>query len=96
MVTAKDAAETKRGLADGSVNIVVGTHALLAKGIEFAALELLIVDEEQHFGVSHKEKLKQLKADVHVLTLTATPIPRTLATGADRGARDEPDRDAAG
>ncbi|MBC7798986.1 MAG: transcription-repair coupling factor, partial [Gemmatimonadaceae bacterium] len=78
MVTAKDAAETKRGLADGSVNIVVGTHALLAKGIEFQDLELLIVDEEQHFGVSHKEKLKQLKADVHVLTLTATPIPRTL------------------
>ncbi len=78
MVTAKEAAEVKRGLADGSINIVVGTHALLAKGIEFADLELLIVDEEQHFGVSHKEKLKQLKADVHVLTLTATPIPRTL------------------
>ena len=78
MVTAKEMVETKRGLADGSVSIVVGTHALLAKGIEFADLELLIVDEEQHFGVSHKEKLKQLKADVHVLTLTATPIPRTL------------------
>ncbi len=78
MVTAKEAAETKKGLADGSVSIVVGTHALLAKGITFDNLELLIVDEEQHFGVSHKEKLKQLKADVHVLTLTATPIPRTL------------------
>ena len=78
MVTAKEAAETKRGLADGTVNIVIGTHAILAKGIEFAGLELLIVDEEQHFGVSHKEKLKALKADVHVLTLTATPIPRTL------------------
>ncbi len=78
MVTAKDMAETKRGLTDGSVNIVVGTHALLAKGIEFADLGLLIVDEEQHFGVSHKEKLKALKADVHVLTLSATPIPRTL------------------
>ena len=78
MVTAKDAAEVKRGLADGSINIVVGTHALLAKGITFADLELLIVDEEQHFGVSHKEKLKQLKDGVHVLTLTATPIPRTL------------------
>ncbi len=78
MVTAKDAAEVKRGLADGSVNIVVGTHALLAKGIEFADLGLLVVDEEQHFGVSHKEKLKALKADVHVLTLSATPIPRTL------------------
>ena len=78
MVTAKDAIEVKKGLAEGSVNIVVGTHALLAKGIAFSNLELLIVDEEQHFGVSHKEKLKQLKADVHVLTLTATPIPRTL------------------
>ena len=78
MVTAKEAAETKRGLADGSVNIVVGTHALLAKGIEFSDLGLLVVDEEQHFGVSHKEKLKALKADVHVLTLSATPIPRTL------------------
>ena len=78
MVTAKDAAAVKRGIADGSVNIVVGTHALLAKGIQFVDLELLIVDEEQHFGVSHKEKLKQLKADVHVLTLSATPIPRTL------------------
>ena len=78
MVTPKDAAETKRGLADGTVNIVVGTHALLSKGIEFVDLGLLIVDEEQHFGVSHKEKLKALKADVHVLTLSATPIPRTL------------------
>ena len=78
MVTARDMVETKRGLADGSVSIVVGTHALLAKGIEFADLGLLVVDEEQHFGVSHKEKLKALKADVHVLTLSATPIPRTL------------------
>ena len=78
MVTAKEAAETKRGLADGTVNIVVGTHALLSKGVEFSDLELLIVDEEQHFGVSHKEKLKALKAGVHVLTLSATPIPRTL------------------
>ncbi len=78
MVNAKDAAEVKRGLATGDINIVIGTHALLAKGIEFSDLGLLIVDEEQHFGVSHKEKLKALKADVHVLTLTATPIPRTL------------------
>jgi transcription-repair coupling factor (superfamily II helicase) len=78
MVSAKDAAAVKAGLADGSVNIVVGTHALLAKSIGFAALGLLIVDEEQHFGVAHKERLKQLKSDVHVLTLTATPIPRTL------------------
>jgi transcription-repair coupling factor (superfamily II helicase) len=78
MVTAKEAADTKDGLKSGDVNIIIGTHALLAKNIEFADLGLLIVDEEQHFGVSHKEKLKALKADVHVLTLTATPIPRTL------------------
>ena len=56
----------------------IGTHALLAKSIEFKDLGLLIVDEEQHFGVAHKERLKELRADVHVLTLTATPIPRTL------------------
>ena len=78
LVSAKEAAQVKAGLADGSIGIVIGTHALLAKGIRFADLGLLIVDEEQHFGVAHKERLKQLKADVHVLTLTATPIPRTL------------------
>ncbi len=78
MVTAKEAAEVRQGLADGSVNIVVGTHALLAKGIGFAGLGLLVIDEEQHFGVAHKERLKALRTDVHVLTLTATPIPRTL------------------
>ncbi len=78
MVTAKDAALVKEGLKSGDVNIVVGTHALLAKGVEFSDLGLVIVDEEQHFGVKHKEALKSLKADVHVLTLTATPIPRTL------------------
>ncbi len=78
MVTAKDAAATKQGLAAGIVDIVIGTHALLAKGIEFRNLSLLVVDEEQHFGVSHKERLKRLKANVHVLTMTATPIPRTL------------------
>ena len=78
MVNAKDAASVKKGIADGSVNIVIGTHALLAKGIEFADLGLLVVDEEQHFGVGHKEKLKALREDVHVLTLSATPIPRTL------------------
>src|SRR5262249_48643836 len=75
---AKDAKEIKARLATGDVDIVVGTHALLAKSIEFASLGLVIVDEEQHFGVAHKERLKSLKADVHVLTLTATPIPRTL------------------
>jgi transcription-repair coupling factor (superfamily II helicase) len=78
MVSAKDAAAVKAGLRDGKINIVIGTHALLAKGIEFAELGLLIIDEEQHFGVAHKEKLKALRADIHVLTLTATPIPRTL------------------
>ena len=78
MVTAKEAAEVRKGVADGSINIVVGTHALLSKAVSFSAISLLIVDEEQHFGVAHKEKLKALKADMHVLTLTATPIPRTL------------------
>jgi transcription-repair coupling factor (superfamily II helicase) len=78
LVSAKDIAQVKTGIADGSIDIVVGTHALLGKGIKFKDLGLLIVDEEQHFGVSHKERLKQLRAEVHVLTLTATPIPRTL------------------
>ncbi len=78
MVPAKEAAEVRKSITDGSVNIIIGTHALLAKSIAFADLGLLVVDEEQHFGVAHKERLKQLKADVHVLTLTATPIPRTL------------------
>ena len=68
----------KKGLADGSVDIVVGTHAVLGKAIKFKDLGLVVVDEEQHFGVSHKERLKTLRAEVHVLTLTATPIPRTL------------------
>ena len=77
-VSAKDATETKDGMARGTVDIVVGTHALLAKGIRFQNLGLLIIDEEQHFGVGHKERLKQLRTDIHVLTLTATPIPRTL------------------
>lgn len=78
LATAKQAAQTKAEMVEGTVDIVVGTHALLAKGVAFKNLGLLIIDEEQHFGVSHKERLKQLKADVHVLTLTATPIPRTL------------------
>ena len=77
-VTAKEAAEVKKQVAAGEVDIVVGTHALLGKGVEFKNLGLVIVDEEQHFGVAHKEKLKQLRAEVHVLTMTATPIPRTL------------------
>ncbi|RPF72567.1 transcription-repair coupling factor [Aurantiacibacter spongiae] len=69
---------TREGLADGKVDIVIGTHAILSKNTQFKDLGLVIVDEEQRFGVTHKEKLKQLRADVHVLTLTATPIPRTL------------------
>jgi transcription-repair coupling factor (superfamily II helicase) len=78
LVPAAEAKKTKEGIAEGTIDIVIGTHALLAKGIDFKRLGLVIVDEEQHFGVTHKERLKSLRADVHVLTLTATPIPRTL------------------
>ena len=77
-VPAAEMKAVRAGLADGTVDIVVGTHALLAKAITFKDLGLIVVDEEQHFGVSHKERLKALKAEVHVLTLSATPIPRTL------------------
>ncbi|SCX77042.1 transcription-repair coupling factor [Rhizobium sp. NFACC06-2] len=78
LVGSKELALTKKEVADGKTDIVVGTHALLGAGISFANLGLLIIDEEQHFGVKHKERLKELKSDVHVLTLSATPIPRTL------------------
>ena len=78
LVGASEAKATRAGLADGSIDIVVGTHALLAESVNFDRLGLVIVDEEQHFGVTHKERLKTLRAQVHVLTLTATPIPRTL------------------
>jgi transcription-repair coupling factor (superfamily II helicase) len=78
LVPAAEAQRTRSGLADGTLDIVIGTHALLAKSVAFKRLGLVIVDEEQRFGVVHKERLKQLKSDVHVLTLTATPIPRTL------------------
>jgi transcription-repair coupling factor (superfamily II helicase) len=78
LVTAAELKATKEGIADGKVDIVVGTHALLSKSVSFRDLGLLIVDEEQHFGVAHKERLKEMKDTVHVLTLTATPIPRTL------------------
>lgn len=78
LVPAAQLTANKKGLADGSVDIVVGTHAVLGKAITFKDLGLVVVDEEQHFGVSHKERLKTLRAEVHVLTLTATPIPRTL------------------
>ncbi|WP_106639249.1 transcription-repair coupling factor [Allosphingosinicella vermicomposti] len=78
LVPAAEAKLTKERLAEGHTDIVIGTHALLAKGVEFKKLGLVIVDEEQRFGVTHKERLKAMRADVHVLTLTATPIPRTL------------------
>jgi transcription-repair coupling factor (superfamily II helicase) len=78
LAPAKEAAETRELLKNGEVEIVVGTHAVLSKQVGFRDLGLVIVDEEQHFGVAHKEKLKELRADVHMLTLTATPIPRTL------------------
>jgi transcription-repair coupling factor (superfamily II helicase) len=78
LVPAREAKETKEGLKAGKVDIVIGTHALLAKSVEFRNLGLVIVDEEQRFGVTHKERLKAMRANVHVLTLTATPIPRTL------------------
>lgn len=78
LVPAKEAAETREGLENGTIDIVIGTHAILSKSVRFRRLGLVIVDEEQRFGVTHKEKLKALRANVHVLTLTATPIPRTL------------------
>ena len=78
LVPAKELAEVKDGIKSGMVDIVIGTHALLGKAIGFQRLGLLIIDEEQHFGVTHKEQLKKLREDVHVLTLSATPIPRTL------------------
>ncbi|TNC67577.1 transcription-repair coupling factor [Rubellimicrobium roseum] len=77
-VSAKEATQTREGMAKGTVDIVVGTHAVLAKQAKFANLGLLVIDEEQHFGVAHKERLKEMRSDIHVLTLTATPIPRTL------------------
>jgi transcription-repair coupling factor (superfamily II helicase) len=78
LVGSKELALTKKEVSEGKTDIVVGTHALLGASINFANLGLLIIDEEQHFGVKHKERLKELKSDVHVLTLSATPIPRTL------------------
>ncbi len=78
LVPAKEAKDARDKLADGTLDIIVGTHAILAKSVEFKRLGLVIVDEEQRFGVTHKERLKALKTDVHMLTLTATPIPRTL------------------
>ncbi len=78
LVTGQKAKQVHKELETGILDIVIGTHALLSKGQKFKNLGLVIVDEEQHFGVTHKERLKELKKGVHVLTLTATPIPRTL------------------
>ncbi|WP_458415252.1 transcription-repair coupling factor [Schinkia sp. CFF1] len=76
--TKKQQAETIKGLKNGTVDVVVGTHRILSKDIVYRDLGLLVIDEEQRFGVTHKEKIKKLKANIDVLTLTATPIPRTL------------------
>ena len=78
LVTSKNQKLTRDEMAQGTCEIVIGTHALLGKTIKFKNLGMIIIDEEQHFGVVHKERLKKMKHDVHVLTLTATPIPRTL------------------
>ncbi len=78
LVSAKEAADVRRGLENGTIDVVIGTHALLSDSVAFKRLGLVVVDEEQRFGVKHKERLKEFKADVHVLTLSATPIPRTL------------------
>ena len=85
--TAKEVSEIQKKLKSGALDIVIGTHKLIGKGFEFKDLGLLIIDEEQKFGVSAKEKLRQLKASVDTLTLTATPIPRTLQFSL-LGARD--------
>jgi transcription-repair coupling factor (superfamily II helicase) len=76
--TDKEAKETMAGMADGTVDVVIGTHRLLAKGVEFKDLGLVIIDEEQRFGVEHKDSLKKLKTNVDILAMSATPIPRTL------------------
>ncbi|MET3590122.1 transcription-repair coupling factor (superfamily II helicase) [Bartonella silvatica] len=78
LVKTKELRQVKKGISDGTIDIVIGTHALLSDAVHFLRLGLLIIDEEQHFGVKHKERLKELKSDIHVLTLSATPIPRTL------------------
>ncbi|WP_380052363.1 transcription-repair coupling factor [Falsihalocynthiibacter sp. SS001] len=77
-VGTKEAHDTREAIKRGTADIVVGTHALLAKTVRFQNLGLLVIDEEQRFGVGHKERLKEMRTDIHVLTLTATPIPRTL------------------
>ncbi len=86
-VSKKEASKVREDLNNGTTDIIIGTHALISKQVAFSSLGLVIIDEEQHFGVVHKERLKKLKSDVHVLTLTATPIPRTLQLALS-GARD--------
>lgn len=78
LISGKESKIIKNQLKSGKINIIIGTHALLSKDIEFHNLKLLIIDEEQHFGVSQKERLKELKHSIHVLSLSATPIPRTM------------------
>lgn len=78
LVGTKELAAVKNGVRDGTIDIVIGTHAILGSSMQFSRLGLLVVDEEQNFGVKQKERLKELKTDIHVLTLSATPIPRTL------------------
>ncbi len=85
--SSKEKKETYQKVAEGKIDIIIGTHALLGKDVKFKDLGLMIIDEEQKFGVAHKEKLKTLKTNVDCLTLTATPIPRTLQFSL-MGARD--------
>ena len=87
LVPPGEAARVREGMSRGEVGVAIGTHALLAKGVSFANLGLLVVDEEHRFGVAHKERLKRMRSDVHVLTMTATPIPRTLQMSLE-GVRD--------
>lgn len=78
LVKSSEANKIKHAIADGKINIIIGTHSLLASSIKFKNLKMIIIDEEQHFGVTQKEHLKHLKTGIHVLSLSATPIPRTL------------------
>src|SRR5258708_9095491 len=86
--SAAEVAETLAGLAEGKVDVVIGTHRLLSPEVRFRQLGLVIIDEEQRFGVEHKEFFKRLRTEVDVLAMSATPIPRTLEMGA-AGARGE-------
>jgi transcription-repair coupling factor (superfamily II helicase) len=78
IVPAAEQRKARKGVASGEVDIIISTHAVLSKQVQFKDLALVVIDEEQHFGVKHKERLKELRTEVHVLTLSATPIPRTL------------------